>query len=128
MIEELTTSMQGLSQNPTEKETYPKRQILRDMMHFVVTEGNGTIYNEDFSETFFSAKYTEEEWIKAFTCFDIDGDGFVKDSELKRFYLKIGENCSDGENDKMFQDADGDGKVDFGRFRTVRRTCGSGRP
>ena len=60
-------------------------------------------------------KAEEEEMRHAFKVFDMDGNGFIDERELKITMAKMGENLSDKEVKKMMHMADknGDGKIDY---------------
>lgn len=57
----------------------------------------------------------EEELRKTFNIFDIDGNGFITQDEIKKTMAHLGENISDAEVLDMIKAADknGDGLIDI---------------
>jgi calmodulin len=112
--QELGTVMRSLGQNPTEAE-------LKDMIHEVDADGDGTI---DFSEflDLMARKMkdadSDEELKEAFKVFDKDQNGFISAAELRHVMINLGEKLTDEEVNQMIQEADinGDGQVDYEEF------------
>lgn len=111
---ELGVVMRSLGQKPTENE-------LKDMIHEVDIDGNGTI---DFSEflTMMANKLKDsdkdDELREAFMVFDKDGNGFISAAELRHVMASLGERLTDKEVDEMIKEADldGDGQVNYEEF------------
>ena len=61
------------------------------------------------------ASDTEDEMKKAFTLFDLDGDGFISPSELRAVMQNVDERIPDEEVYEMIRiaDLDGDGQVSY---------------
>ncbi|CAM6035712.1 unnamed protein product [Sphagnum compactum] len=112
--QELGTVMRSLGQNPTEAE-------LKDMIHEVDADGDGTI---DFSEflDLMARKMkdadSDEELKEAFKVFDKDQNGFISAAELRHVMINLGEKLTDEEVNEMIReaDADGDGQVNYEEF------------
>eukprot|EP01106_Pelomyxa_sp_JSP_P016195 TRINITY_DN58_c0_g1_i6.p2 TRINITY_DN58_c0_g1~~TRINITY_DN58_c0_g1_i6.p2 ORF type:complete len:115 (-),score=37.91 TRINITY_DN58_c0_g1_i6:153-497(-) len=106
--------MRKLDQNPTDEE-------LRDMIHEVDSDGNGTV---DFSEFLQMMKKVmkegpaDAELRAAFDVFDLNHDGFITGEELKKGMATLGETVTTEEVRHMILDADlnNDGKIDFPEF------------
>ncbi|KAH9548283.1 hypothetical protein CY35_11G080200 [Sphagnum magellanicum] len=112
--QELGTVMRSLGQNPTEAE-------LKDMIHEVDADGDGTI---DFSEflDLMARKMkdadSDEELKEAFKVFDKDQNGFISAAELRHVMINLGEKLTDEEINEMIREADvdGDGQVNYEEF------------
>jgi calmodulin len=112
--QELGTVMRSLGQNPTEAE-------LKDMIHEVDADGDGTI---DFSEflDLMARKMkdadSDEELKEAFKVFDKDQNGFISAAELRHVMINLGEKLTDEEVNEMIREADvdGDGQVNYEEF------------
>jgi len=65
----------------------------------------------------------EEELRAVFKEFDIDGDNFIQEQELKQVMTKMGQSPTPDELHAMFKAADinGDGKIDFEEFVAVAK-------
>lgn len=111
---ELGVVMRSLGQRPSEKE-------LKNMVHMVDKDGNGTIEFDEFL-SMMSIKLrdsdSETELREAFRVFDNDGDGFISPDELRRVMTNLGEKLTDEDVDDMIREADlnGDGLVDYSEF------------
>uniref|UniRef100_A0A1W7RAW9 Calglandulin n=1 Tax=Hadrurus spadix TaxID=141984 RepID=A0A1W7RAW9_9SCOR len=114
---ELGVVMRSLGQRPTEIE-------LRNMVHIVDQDGNGTIEFDEFLYMM-SKKMkdtdSEEELKEAFRVFDKNGDGFISAMELRHVMTNLGEKLTDEEVEDMIKEADldGDGLVDYDEFVTI---------
>jgi len=67
---------------------------------------------------------TKEAELRAiFKEFDIDGDGYIQEEELRQVMLKMGHNPSEDEIKAMFKAADlnKDGKISFEEFTEISR-------
>ncbi|KAH3731475.1 calmodulin D [Pelomyxa schiedti] len=111
---ELTRVMINLGQKPTEQE-------VRDMIHDVDTDGNGTVDFEEFVQMMSKTMTTqskEAQLKNAFDIFDADHDGFITAEELKRGMAAMGETLTAADIKSMILDADmnDDGKIDFAEF------------
>ncbi|XP_035213789.1 calmodulin-A-like isoform X1 [Stegodyphus dumicola] len=111
---ELGVVMRSLGQRPSEME-------LRNMVHMVDKDGNGTIEFDEFL-SMMSKKLqesdSETELREAFRVFDKNGDGFISPSELRHVMTNLGEKLTDEEVDDMIKEADldGDGLVNYNEF------------
>jgi calmodulin len=117
---ELGTVMRSLGQNPTEEE-------LRDMVHEVDADGNGSIEFPEFLTMMArKAKRSEaqEEIREAFKVFDKDGNGFISGEELRQVMSSLGETLNDEEIEEMVREADtdGDGQVNYDEFVRMMTT------
>lgn len=114
---ELGVVMRSLGQRPTEME-------LRNMVHIVDQDGNGTIEFDEFLYMM-SKKMkdtdSEEELKEAFSVFDKNGDGFISANELRHVMTNLGEKLTDEEVEDMIKEADldGDGLVNYEEFVTI---------
>ncbi|XP_054710375.1 calmodulin-A-like, partial [Uloborus diversus] len=114
---ELGVVMRSLGQRPSEMQ-------LRNMVHKVDKDGNGTIEFDEFlclmSKKLRSSSSAEgeQELREAFRVFDSDGDGFISPAELSQVMRQLGEKLSDDEVLDMIREADlnGDGRVDYNEF------------
>lgn len=57
----------------------------------------------------------DDKQMEAFRVFDMDGNGFIDQHELRYVMRRLGENLSDDDIMAMFKEADlnGDGLIDF---------------
>lgn len=57
----------------------------------------------------------DDKQMEAFRVFDMDGNGFIDQHELRYVMRRLGENLSDDDIMAMFKEADlnGDGYIDF---------------
>ncbi|XP_054800868.1 calmodulin-like [Prosopis cineraria] len=115
-LEELGTAIGSLDQNPTQEE-------LRFMISQVDTDGNGTIEFGEFLNLMATKikeaeAEAEGEFQEAFKAFDIDQDGYISPTELRRVMITVGERVTDEELEQMIRiaDLDGDGLVDYQEF------------
>ncbi|KAG5044381.1 hypothetical protein AAZX31_03G226100 [Glycine max] len=113
-IEELSTAIRSLDENPTVEE-------LQIMMNEVDMDGNGTIEFGEFLNLMarkMKETEAEEELKEAFRVFDKDHDGYISPSELRSVMRTIGEKVTDEEVEQMVKEADldGDGLVDYEEF------------
>ncbi|KAL5007929.1 hypothetical protein ScPMuIL_013510 [Solemya velum] len=114
---ELGTVLRSLGKNPSESE-------LRDMVHEIDVDGNGTI---DFNEFIVMMKNTnleldsDEEIKTTFRVFDSDGNGYISAAELRHVMSTLGEKLTDAEIDEMIleADTDGDGQVNYSEMKEV---------
>lgn len=62
--------------------------------------------------------FTKTEIEECFNAFDLDGNGFLCASELRKVYQFIGESCTDDDIDEIISmmDDDGDGQISFKEF------------
>ncbi|VUZ56472.1 unnamed protein product [Hymenolepis diminuta] len=111
---ELKYLMTSLGQNPT-------RENIKKMIDEVDVDGNGLI---DFDEFLKLMKkkiddcQPERELKEAFQVFDMNGDGYITQTELMRTMEGFGERVSRRESVDMIRhaDIDGDGRVDYEEF------------
>ncbi|RZB49559.1 Calmodulin-like protein 8 isoform B [Glycine soja] len=113
-IEELSTAIRSLDENPTVEE-------LQIMMNEVDMDGNGTIEFGEFLNLMarkMKETEAEEELKEAFRVFDKDHDGYISPSELRSVMRTIGEKVTDEEVEQMVKEADldGDGLIDYEEF------------
>ncbi|KAK7397304.1 hypothetical protein VNO78_18472 [Psophocarpus tetragonolobus] len=113
-VEELSTAIRSLDENPTVEE-------LQIMMNEVDTDGSGTIEFGEFLNLMarkMKESEAEEELKEAFRVFDKDHDGYISASELRSVMRTIGEKVTDEEVEQMVKEADldGDGLVDYEEF------------
>ena len=93
--------------------TYTDLQKLFDE---VDTADKGIIDFNGFIEIMSSLKKRDrEEMSRAFTMFDVDGDGFITGEELYHVMSSLGESFTCKEIDAMIREADtdGDGRINF---------------
>jgi Ca2+-binding EF-hand superfamily protein len=66
---------------------------------------------------------TDEELYSVFKQFDIDGDGFIEEYELKQVMQNMGQSPAADEIKSMFKaaDVDGDGRISFEEFCKISR-------
>ncbi|XP_020550600.1 calmodulin-2/4 isoform X1 [Sesamum indicum] len=112
-VEELASVIQSLNEHPTKEE-------IREMMHEVDADGDGTVDFEEFL-SIMARKMKEnvaEELKEAFKVFDRDQDGFISAIELRNVMMNLGERLSDEEAEQMIREADldGDGVVSYEEF------------
>ncbi|KAF8816438.1 EF-hand [Phlegmacium glaucopus] len=130
-LNELAQVMRSLGRNPSDSE-------LQKMLNKVDQDHNGTIEFEEFLVLMgFQAQADQDEELRqTFAVFDIDGNGQISTSELKnvmdtlgnlffalplqgplsyRFSTRVGEQLSDGEIQRMIDEADlnKDGQINF---------------
>jgi len=116
--DDLTALLRTMGQNPTDAE-------VNDMINEVDVDGTGILKFEDFHK--FVKKLTrnrgdpENELREAYRRFDPDSEGFVSMDELRFVLTNLPVKISDAEMQEMMEAADpnGDGKLDFGEFRTL---------
>lgn len=112
--------MRSLGQRPTEVE-------LRNMVHMVDQDGNGTIEFDEFL-IMMSRKLKDSdgdaELREAFRVFDKNGDGFISPTELQHVMTNLGEKLTEEEVDDMIREADvdGDGLVNYDEFVLIIRS------
>ena len=111
---ELGEIMKSLGQKPTLQE-------LRDMIHEVDTDNNGTIDFKEFlvlMERQVGSGDKDTEYMEAFKLFDKNGDGTISAEELKEVMTNIGEKMNDSEISQMIKEADldGDGQINYSEF------------
>lgn len=117
---ELGVVMRSLGQRPTEVE-------LRNMVHMVDQDGNGTIEFDEFL-IMMSRKLKDSdgdaELREAFRVFDKNGDGFISPTELQHVMTNLGEKLTEEEVDDMIREADvdGDGLVNYDEFVLIIRS------
>jgi calmodulin len=112
--QELGTVMRSLGQNPTEAE-------LKDMIHEVDADGDGTIDFAEFLDLMarkMKDADSDEELKEAFKVFDKDQNGFISAAELRHVMINLGEKLTDEEVNEMIREADvdGDGQVNYEEF------------
>eukprot|EP00397_Hematodinium_sp_SG-2012_P038652 GEMP01042079.1.p1 GENE.GEMP01042079.1~~GEMP01042079.1.p1 ORF type:complete len:150 (+),score=48.42 GEMP01042079.1:82-531(+) len=111
---ELAIVMRSIGQHPTDAE-------LQDMLNEVDADGSGTISFPEFL-ALMARKMKDvdeaEDLVEAFKVFDLDGDGFISASELRKVMNNLGEKLTEQEIDEMIRevDNDGDGKVSWNEF------------
>ncbi|KAK3093118.1 hypothetical protein FSP39_011310 [Pinctada imbricata] len=104
--------MRSLGQNPTEAE-------LKDMIANQDVNRNGTIDYDEFiimmEENYKDISTVEAELLAAFRVFDMDHNGYIESSELRKVLKDLGEQLSEQEVEKIIQDydLDGDGKINY---------------
>ena len=79
------------------------------------------MFEELLSSSWKSVKQSKLEMLASFHIFDINKDGFVDASELKRTLTSMGESLTEEEAEVLLRTADtnGDGKIDYkGRGNT----------
>ncbi|XP_073134384.1 uncharacterized protein [Henckelia pumila] len=105
-IEELGSVLRSLYPNLTEDE-------LRDMIHEVDTDGNGTIEFPEFVNLM--EMDADDDLREAFNLFDKDKNGYISADELQQV---IGDALTDEEIVEIIQEADldGDGQVNYEEF------------
>jgi calmodulin len=106
--------MRSLGQNPTEAE-------LKDMIHEVDADGDGTIDFAEFLDLMarkMKDADSDEELKEAFKVFDKDQNGFISAAELRHVMINLGEKLTDEEVNEMIREADvdGDGQVNYEEF------------
>jgi Ca2+-binding EF-hand superfamily protein len=113
---ELAEVMKYLGLNPTKSE-------IDKMIEVVDTNCNGYVDYDEFismmTQTKIKPRSEEEELKEIFKVFDINGDGFINEYEIKAKMQDLGENLSDADVKKMIEAADinGDGLIDItGQF------------
>lgn len=91
------------------------------IMNDIDVDGNGVIDYEEFIAATISVNKleSEEQLVKAFEHFDTDNSGYITRDELLDALNKYGD--VDENIDKILQDVDkdGDGRIDYGEFRTM---------
>ena len=113
-VKELGHVMRSLGQDPTEDE-------LKDMIHDVDSDNNGTIDFNEFLTIMSRMKgneETENDLVEAFKVFDKDQDGSITQDELRSVMSNLGQKLSPQELDEMIKEADtdGDGKINYKEF------------
>ncbi|CAF0742053.1 unnamed protein product [Brachionus calyciflorus] len=97
-------------------------QEVKAMIEVVDKNRNGYVDYDEFiqmmTQTQVRPLSVEDELKKTFAIFDIDGNGFISEEEIKRTMQNIGENLTDAEVRDMIKAADknGDGKIDINEF------------
>lgn len=84
-----------------------------DFNEFLGMMAQSNLYRRQNSEATRTSE--EEEMRQAFRIFDIDGNGYIDEKELKLTMCNLGEDLSDKDIKKMMRLADknGDGKIDY---------------
>ncbi|KAL6526588.1 translation elongation factor EF1B gamma [Orobanche gracilis] len=118
-IEELATVIRSLDQNPIEEE-------LKDMIHEVDSDGNGTIEFSEFLNLMakkIKETDAEEELKEAFKVFDKDQNGYISANESTSA-RNLGEKLTDEEVEQMIKEADldGDGQVNYDDYVKMMNT------
>jgi calmodulin len=122
-IKELTSVMFALGHNMTAYE-------VQKLMAEVDKNGDGQIDFEEFCGMMMTqAKQgkmltEEEELLRAFKLFDLDGDGTITSSELRKMMKNLGADLTDEEVELLIKEADydGDGTLDLNEFTTFMMT------
>ncbi|XP_042436443.1 calmodulin-like protein 11 [Zingiber officinale] len=113
-MQELTTVIKSLGQNPSDEE-------LQEMMREVDSDGSGTIEFGEFLNLMarkMKESDGEDELREAFKVFDKDQDGYISAMELMNVMVTLGEKLTEEEVDQMIREADldGDGQVNYEEF------------
>ncbi len=98
------------------------------MIEVVDTNCNGYVDYDEFismmAQTKIKPRSDADEVREIFKVFDIDGDGFINEYEIKMKMQDLGENLSDDDVKKMIKAADknGDGLIDMnGKLAGLRQ-------
>jgi len=116
-VKELGIVMRQIGQNPSEAE-------LQALMAEVDVNGTGKIYFKEFLVAIAKSNQEnsiEEELKKAFSFFDLKGDGLISAVELKLVMRKLGEKMTDQEIDEIMKDLETDvhGHINFEEFKRL---------
>ena len=106
-IQELSTVMRSLGQNPTDAE-------VQDMINEVDVDGSGAMEFPEFCVMMvkkMAESDTENEVREAYRVFDKDRDGFISRAELRMIFAALPERLTHEEIEEMLEAADGDGIV-----------------
>jgi len=114
---EIGMLLRSIGQDPTESE-------IKDFIHEVDTDENGTIEFSEFCSLMLAKKNMktneekEAELLESFKVFDKNGDGFISADELRSMMSSLGESLTDEEVNEMIDEADtdGDGQVNYQEF------------
>ncbi|XP_061174755.1 calmodulin-like [Saccostrea echinata] len=112
---ELITVMRAVGLNPSKKD-------VNKLITEVAGKGEDTIswplFEEMLSSSWKSVKQSKLEMLASFHIFDINKDGFVDASELKKVLTTSGEVLTEEEAAYLLKAADinGDGKIDYKEF------------
>lgn len=112
---ELITVMRAVGLNPSKKD-------VEKMIKSVAGKGNDSIswpvFEELLSSSWKSVKQSKLEMLASFHIFDINKDGYVDASELKKTLTSMGESLTEEEAEVLLKTADtnGDGKIDYKEF------------
>jgi len=112
--DEMAKAMRSLGQTPSEAN-------VTDMCAEIDSDGNGTVDIYEFV-ILMTRQMREEDSLEAvkeaFKMFDLDGDDFITEKELRQMLTGMGEKLSDEEVTDIIREADtnGDGKIDLEEF------------
>ncbi|KAH8277061.1 calmodulin [Drosophila bipectinata] len=114
LMKELRPLMRSVAYHPTDLE-------LQDITNEIDPEGLGELHLSDFLYVM-SEKYAnmtpEDEIIAAFRVFDMEGTGFIAESEFRHIMTNLGEKLTEDEIEEIIRDADSniEGNIDYVRF------------
>ncbi|KAH8313450.1 hypothetical protein KR067_005962 [Drosophila pandora] len=113
-MKELRPLLRSIAYHPTDLE-------LQDITNEIDPEGLGELYLSDFLYIM-SQRYAnmtpEDEIIAAFRVFDLEGTGFIPESEFRHIMTNLGEKMTEDEIEEIIRDADSntEGNIDYIRF------------
>ncbi|XP_048735111.1 neo-calmodulin-like [Ostrea edulis] len=112
---ELVTVMRAVGMNPSKND-------VEKMIKSVAEKGCDTIswpvFEEMLASSWKSVKQSKLEMLASFHIFDINKDGYVDASELKKTLTSLGESLTEDEADALLKAADknNDGRIDYKEF------------